>query len=112
MDLLERCTELQTLHLSGMPGLQWAAVYAPGVLTMPRRLTKLHARGVSLDAGFAAVLAKLPLLQVGAGEGSRCCEGQEGTGGLGAREGGWSRGIRWLRVGDRRAGSGGQEGWE
>lgn len=70
VDLLERCTELQTLHLSGMPGLQWASVYAPGVLTMPRRLTKLHARGVSLDAGFAAVLAKLPLLQVGAGEGA------------------------------------------
>lgn len=85
VDLLERCTELQTLHLSGMPGLQWAAVYAPGVLTMPRRLTKLHARGVSLDAGFAAVLAKLPLLQVGAGEGGRCCEGQEGAGGSGGR---------------------------
>ncbi|KAG1666522.1 hypothetical protein FOA52_014419 [Chlamydomonas sp. UWO 241] len=60
--MLERCTQLQTLHLSTMPNVSWVAAKLAACRWTERNITKLHVRGVNLDSDFGIVLAKMPKL--------------------------------------------------
>mmetsp|Transcript_31984 Transcript_31984/g.95537 ORF Transcript_31984/g.95537 Transcript_31984/m.95537 type:complete len:310 (+) Transcript_31984:864-1793(+) len=60
--LLEKCTQLQTLHLSDMPLLNWGPCKLASSRWAERSITKLHVRGVNLDSGFGMILEKLPKL--------------------------------------------------
>jgi len=62
--LFERCAALNSLHLSNLPGMNWApcVAYASSGAGKDLGLTKLHVRGVNLGENFGIVLSRLPNL--------------------------------------------------
>ena len=57
--LLKRCTDLQSLHLSNIPALNWGPVKDASGMWPDLRITKLHVRGVNLDEGFGLFLDRM-----------------------------------------------------
>lgn len=61
--LFERCQQLQTLHLSNMRFVNWAASKAASVCWGMSNITMLHVRDVNLDSEFGlTILARMPRL--------------------------------------------------
>lgn len=62
VDLFEKCTKLETVHLASMPFVNWTPCKLASRYWAPRTVTKLHVRGVNLDPEFGIVLARFPNL--------------------------------------------------
>lgn len=60
--LFENCSKLQSLQLSGIPGLNWQACKTAAAFWPAKSITKLHVRAVNLDAEFGAIISRLPHL--------------------------------------------------
>ncbi len=57
--LFEHCTDLQSLHLSNISALQWGPCKDAAGQWPVMRITKLHVRGVNLDADFGLILDRM-----------------------------------------------------
>jgi hypothetical protein len=62
VDLFERCRNIQSVLLSGMPYVSWAQCKASANTWPELSISKLHIRGVNLDSDFGIMLHRMPKL--------------------------------------------------